>query len=1160
MKFAEEKKEHSFTGADKWKLLPAFLSARGLVKQHIDSFNYLVTRDIHQIVMAQSNKRLTSDVDPKWFAEYENVTIGAPSYMDGMSPKELTPQICRVRDMTYASPIYVDVVYYKETEIVRKKGLKIGYIPVMLRSQICCLHGKTHAEMFQLGECPLDPGGYFVVKGTERVLLMQEQLSNNRIIVELDPNQMVQAVVTSSTADNKSRTVVCYRKQGREGLFVKHSAFADLVPLVTVMKAMGIEADQEIVQLIGVDVPHTNEGITLSLQDSHALGVFTQIQALEYLAGKLKQRPVFYKTNTSAQDSYDAKLGEVLDVLVRQLLSNIPVAGGPPSNSPLDFANKARYLCLMARRCLDASRDHKLLDDRDYYGNKRLELAGQLIGLLFEDMFKNFNQDIKSKTDKILTRFLQHKASSSSTSRRMEPYPDAFAAVAENIITHGMQRAISSGNWNIKRFRIDRSGVSQVLSRFSYIAALGAMTRVKSQFEKSRKLAGPRALQPSQWGMLCPSDTPEGEQCGLVKHLCLMTHVTTPEEDASLRKLCFADGVEDAGLVGGDELYRQTAVYLNGALLGVHKHPLQFVDDLRRLRRTGKLGEFVSIYKHEALNAIFIASDGGRLCRPLIVVEQGKSRLDPQKHLLLLERGELKFHDFLLQGIIEWVDVNEENDSLIAFRESDITEDHTHLEIEPLTLLGAVAGLIPYPHHNQSPRNTYQCAMGKQAMGAIAYNEFMRTDTLLLTLVYPQKPMVKSRTIDLIGWENLPAGHNASVAVMSYSGYDIEDAIVMNRASLDRGFGRCGYFKRTSTQLESRAGLIEQVRGPPPMESAGKNPRSRGGANPGLVRKYASVDADGLPRIGDFVHDGAIMINKLSPVVSDTNSHTVSASSWTENSVRYKNPVPSLIDRVIWTQDEAQVMSIKVITRQTRRPELGDKFSSRHGQKGVVGLIVPQQDMPFSETGWCPDLIMNPHGFPSRMTVGKMLELLAGKGGVLEGKQAYGTVFGGTPRDEVCKQLMKHGFNPSGKDILYSGITGEPLECYVFSGPIYYQKLKHMVVDKIHARSTGPRQGLTRQPTEGRARDGGLRLGEMERDCLVAYGASNLLLERLMLSSDVFSLPVCRKCGLIGQTGWCNACKSGRNVVTLRLPYACKLLFQELLGMNVCPRLKVEHR
>ena len=1151
-----------FTGADKWKLLPAFLSARGLVKQHIDSYNYLVTRDIHQIVMAQSNRRMTSDVDPKWFAEYENVTIGAPSYMDGMSPKELTPQICRTRDMTYAAPIYVDVVYYRETEIVRKKGLKIGYIPVMLRSKVCCLYGKSASEMAGLGECPLDPGGYFVVKGTERVLLMQEQLSNNRIIVELDPNHLVQAVVTSSTADNKSRTVVCFRKQGKEGLFVKHSAFADLVPLVALVRAMGVETDQEIVQMIGMDSPHTNEGITLSLQDSHAVGIFTQLQALEYLAGKLKQRPVFYKSANSAQDSHDAKLGEVLDVLVRQLLSNIPVAGGPATGQPLDFGSKARYLCLMARRCLDTSMDHKLLDDRDYYGNKRLELAGQLIGLLFEDLFKNFNQDIKSKTDKILTRYLQHKANTSSTNRRMEPYPDAFAVVADNLITHGMQRAISSGNWNIKRFRIDRSGVSQVLSRFSYIAALGAMTRVKSQFEKSRKLAGPRALQPSQWGMLCPSDTPEGEQCGLVKHLCLMTHVTTPEDDAGLKKVCFADGVEDAALIGGDELQKGTTVYLNGALLGVHRDAERFTKDLRLMRRTGKLGEFISIYKHEALNAIFIASDGGRLCRPLIVVEGGQSRLVPQTHLSLLQSGRMKFQDFLSQGIIEWIDVNEENDSLIAFRETDIGPDTTHLEIEPLTLLGAVAGLIPYPHHNQSPRNTYQCAMGKQAMGAIAENQFMRTDTLLLTLVYPQKPMCKSRTIDLIGWENLPAGHNASVAVMSYSGYDIEDAIVMNKASLDRGFGRCGYFKRVNTPLESRAGLVEQVRGPPAdltRRSQGGGVRARG-ANPGLVRKYASVDGDGLPRIGDFIHDGAIIINKVSPVVSDTSSHTVTASSWVENAVRYKNPVPSFIDRVIWTQDESQVMNIKVITRQTRRPELGDKFSSRHGQKGVVGLIVPQPDMPFSETGWCPDLIMNPHGFPSRMTVGKMLELLSGKGGVMEGVQAYGSVFGGTPREEICKQLIKHGFNPSGKDLLYSGITGLPLECYIFSGPIYYQKLKHMVVDKIHARSTGPRQGLTRQPTEGRARDGGLRLGEMERDCLVAYGASNLLLERLMLSSDVFSLPVCQKCGLIGQTGWCNACKSGRGVVTLRLPYACKLLFQELMGMNVCPRLKVEHR
>jgi DNA-directed RNA polymerase III subunit RPC2 len=267
------------------------------------------------------------------------------------------------------------------------------------------------------------------------------------------------------------------------------------------------------------------------------------------------------------------------------------------------------------------------------------------------------------------------------------------------------------------------------------------------------------------------------------------------------------------------------------------------------------------------------------------------------------------------------------------------------------------------------------------------------------------------------------------------------------------------------------------------------------------------------------------------------------------------------VERAIFTEDGEQTVNVKLMMRQIRRPELGDKFSSRHGQKGVVGLIVPQEDMAFNpETGWCPDLIMNPHGFPSRMTVGKMLECIGGKGGVMCGKQAYGTVFGGTTREEISEQLIMNGFHPSGKDVLVSGITGEYLQCYVFQGPIYYQKLRHMVHDKMHGRATGPRQGLTRQPTEGRSKDGGLRLGEMERDCLVAYGGSNLLLERLLLSSDVFYAPVCGRCGLIVQKGWCGACRSGEEVVSIRMPYACKLLFQEMQAMNVVAKMNIQHR
>ena len=272
----------------------------------------------------------------------------------------------------------------------------------------------------------------------------------------------------------------------------------------------------------------------------------------------------------------------------------------------------------------------------------------------------------------------------------------------------------------------------------------------------------------------------------------------------------------------------------------------------------------------------------------------------------------------------------------------------------------------------------------------------------------------------------------------------------------------------------------------------------------------------------------------------------------------YKGPIPSYVEKVMVSSNADEMYLIKMLLRQTRRPELGDKFSSRHGQKGVTGLIVQQEDMPFNDSGICPDMIMNPHGFPSRMTVGKLMELLGGKAGVLEGKFHYGTAFGGSKVEDICDELVKNGYNYQGKDILTSGITGEPLEAYIYHGPVYYQKLKHMVVDKMHGRARGPRALLTRQPTEGRSREGGLRLGEMERDCLIAYGASMLLVERLMISSDAFDVDVCNKCGLLGYKGWCHNCQSSSSVSSIQIPYACKLLFQELQAMNIVPRLKLE--
>ena len=723
----------------------------------------------------------------------------------------------------------------------------------------------------------------------------------------------------------------------------------------------------------------------------------------------------------------------------------------------------------------------------------------QLLSLLFEDLFKKFNFELKRIADQTIPK---PRAAVFDIVRHMR----------QDQISMGLSHAISSGNWSIKRFKLDRAGVTQVLSRLSFISALGHMTRISSQFEKTRKVSGPRSLQPSQWGMLCPSDTPEGEACGLVKNLALMTHITTDQDEDSIMRAAFNLGVEDIRFLSGEELTYPNIylVFLNGNILGVVRNYQRLIRMFRLLRRSGRLSEFVSICPNHHHRTVYISSDSGRVCRPYIIVEKGRSKVTSE-HIRRIS-NDMEFEDFLQQGLVEYLDVNEENNCNIALTEKDMDGSTTHLEIEPFTILGVCAGLIPYPHHNQSPRNTYQCAMGKQAMGSIAYNQRNRIDTLLYSLVYPQAPLVKTRTIDLIQFDKLPAGQNASIAVMSYSGYDIEDALILNRASLDRGFGRCLVYRKQVVPLKKYANqTYDRIMGPNKDAETGKS-----------IWKHDVLDQDGICAPGERIFNRQVLVNKSVPTVTQvmTQQSPGDEAKYKDTPITYKGPADCYMEKVLITSDMDESILIKMLLRTTRRPELGDKFSSRHGQKGVCGLVVRQEDMPFNDSGICPDIVMNPHGFPSRMTVGKLIELLAGKAGVLDGKFHYGTAFGGDKVADVSEDLVRNGFNYAGKDYLTSGITGEPLSVYVFFGPVYYQKLKHMVVDKMHARSKGPRAVLTRQPTEGRSREGGLRLGEMERDCLIGYGASMLLLERLMISSDIFEVDVCGQCGLLGYSGW----------------------------------------
>ncbi|XP_050380845.1 DNA-directed RNA polymerase III subunit 2 isoform X2 [Argentina anserina] len=1051
---------------DKFALIPEFLKVRGLVKQHLESFNYFVNIGIKKIVRA--NDMIVSGVDPSIWLRFNNIYIDKPSSTTDGVTTEIAPHTCRLSDITYSAPIRVDVEYVEgshDQKMTRtKQGVEIGRMPIMLRSCCCILNGKTESELAVLGECPLDPGGYFIVKGNEKVLLIQEQLSKNRIIIDMDKKGNVNASVTSSSETIKSKTIIQMEKQK---IYLELNQFSKKIPIMVVMKAMGMTSDQEVVQMVGRD-PRYGALLMPSIEECANEGIYTKEQAVQYL------------------------------------------------------------------------------EPKDYVGNKRLELSGQSISLLFEDLFKTMITEVRKTVDTVLAK--------PSRSSRF----DLSQYIRRESITHGLERTLSTGNFDLKRFKMHRTGMTQVLARLSFIGSLGHMTRTKPQFEKSRKVSGPRALQPSQWGMLCPCDTPEGEACGLVKNLALMTHVTTDEEEGPLISLCKCLGVEDLETLSAEELHSPNSflVIFNGDILGKHRKPQRFATVMRKLRRAGKIGEFVSVFVNEKQHCVYVASDGGRVCRPLVIADKGIPRVK-EYHMQELSAGVLNFGDFLSDGLIEYLDVNEQNNALIALYEDEATTETTHIEIEPFTILGVIAGLIPYPHHNQSPRNTYQCAMGKQAMGNIAYNQLRRIDLLYL-LVYPQRPLLTTKTIELVGFDKLGAGQNATVAVMSYSGYDIEDAIVMNKASLDRGFGRCILMKKSVVANQNYPNNTQDRIAKP----------SKAEVDSGKTR---ILDDDGIAAPGEIITTDDIYVKKQVPLVTTGPIRSgLKDSEYRTSLQKYKGPdgESCVVDKVALFSDTHNNLCVKLLIRHTRRPEVGDKFSSRHGQKGVCGTIVQQEDFPFSERGICPDLIMNPHGFPSRMTVGKMIELLGGKAGVSCGRFHYGSAFGepsghADKVEAISETLVRMGFSYDGKDFICSGITGCPLQAYIFMGPIYYQKLKHMVLDKMHARGSGPRVSLTRQPTEGKARDGGLRVGEMERDCLIAYGASMLLYERLMLSSDPFEVQVCRVCGLLGyynhkiKAGICSSCKNGDNISTMKLPYACKLLIQELQSMNIVPRLKL---